>query len=333
MKSNYFLKKTIRIGAVVAGIILALTFSLKAAKSNAPESYNRAMELYGRQEYKKALKLFERVTESNAPVKWRYLSKYYIAKGKVKTGKLEESVNILTELIYKPEIFKYIKPSVIVGNLADIKNSHSISNLKGILKKSKITEVRKSAAENLARLAHTNKENGIAEDISNYMFTILKTESETEVAKSVSEAITKIGRINADKLIDAYRAGNDFTKQKILLLISKQEDEDLVMALQNDIGSSSKTVKNYILWALCKIDPYRFGDMFKGKLTAVDGNYYIRSGGRRLTVIVLTGKDAGEDAGEDKKDKELSGFKDKYVVLYGKETEEGIIYADCFEDK
>jgi hypothetical protein len=308
MKSNYFLKKTIRIGAVVAGIILALTFSLKAAKSNAPESYNRAMELYGRQEYKKALKLFERVTESNAPVKWRYL---------------------LTELIYNPEIFKYIKPSVIVGNLADIKNSHSISNLKGILKKSKITEVRKSAAENLARLAHTNKENGIAEDISNYMFTILKTESETEVAKSVSEAITKIGRINADKLIDAYRAGNDFTKQKILLLISKQEDEDLVMALQNDIGSSSKTVKNYILWALCKIDPYRFGDMFKGKLTAVDGNYYIRSGGRRLTVIVLTGKDAGED----KKDKELSGFKDKYVVLYGKETEEGIIYADCFEDR
>ncbi len=260
MRLKYILKYRAKICSVVAVLILSSVFNLPAEDRSAPEDFNQAVELYNRQDYKKSFNLFKKVKESNTPLKWKYLSKYYIAKGKVKIGKLKDSVNRLTELILSSDTFKYIAPSEILGSLADIKNAEAIVALKDILKNSDITKVRNSAAKHLARIS---KETDSRTQVTEYLLNILKSETEIEVAKTVSEAISELGHISAEKLIAIYKKGNDFTKRNILLLISKQDDEDLIMALQDDVGRSSGSVKNYILWALIKMDTYRFGDMLR----------------------------------------------------------------------
>ncbi len=328
MRLKYILKYRAKISVASAILVLSVSFNLAAEKNkifdkNAPGDYRQAEELYNRQDYKKSLNLFEKVKESNTPLKWKYLSKYYIAKGKVKIGKLKDSVNRLTELILSSDTFKYIASSEILGSLADIKNAEAIVALKDILKNSDITKVRNSAAKHLTRIS---KETDSRTQVTEYLLNILKSETEIEVAKTVSEAISELGHISAEKLIAIYKKGNDFTKRNILLLISKQDDEDLIMALQDDVGRSSGSVKNYILWALIKMDTYRFGDMFRGKLIFEDDNYYIKISGQKVLLITPFGN-------RESLEKELSGLKGRDVILYGKEVREGIIYSDCFEDK
>jgi hypothetical protein len=306
-------------------LILFIAVSFLPAASGKPDKYVRAVEAYKKEKHKEAIKGFKSVIKKYPATKWEYYSRLYTARCWRKTGDDKKALKELQILLKKTYDGISGEKDAVIEEIGKVANTKAVHKLKELLKSSKVPQVRKKAAQVIADI---NARSGIGKIRPDFMFDVLKSETEIEVSKEISRAIYKMGDVGVDKLIKIYRKADSAFKKKLLYLMSQYEDEDLIMALQNDVGKSQfRYIKNYISWALAKMDPYRFAVKYKGKLRKEpfedqEERYYIYTRSGKFEIL--------EPSQKSSTDVELEKLNDREVYLYGVEKENGIIYTEVF---
>ncbi len=309
---------------ILVMILLSLYAMVAVSIAGEPEAYRQAVDSYSQKEYKKARKYFNEVIKKYSETEWEYPSRLYIARCWREEGNLKKAFKGIEPLLDNLSRLKILSPEFVIEELGKIGSKDSLNKLKELVKTSKIKEIRIKSSEIIGKIARKAEPDDINVNID-YMLEILKAEPEMEVAKAVSIAIHEMGIIESSRLLRLYNRADKFLKKKLLLLISGYDDEDLIMALQEETESESSIVVNYISWALAKMDPYRFAILYKGKLKRYE-NKYILHGDKYKVELLSPSLRRGEK-------EELNILVGKKVTLYGVKINEGVIYTDLFKSK
>lgn len=286
--------------------------------------YEDAVNSYNQGEYKASKKKFKEVIKKYSGTKWAYSARLYIARCWNKIGNHKKSVEELQSIMEEPDRNKFIPAGVIIEELGKVKNILALDKLKDLLKNSKIKDIRKKSAEVIGKVTGKIDLKEINKHVD-FMVEALRLEPEMEVAREISRSIYKMGRVNSDKLIKMYKNADGFLKKKLLLLISKYDDEDLIMAMQEESEKARGIIMNYVSWALAKMDPYRFARLYRGKLKKEEDKYILHGNDFKVELFKPSLKRQEID--------EFESLIGKKVTVYGVEVEGGVIYTDFFKSK
>ncbi len=298
-------------------LLFIISTNLRATDKS-PEEYKTAINSYNQKKYNAARKQFSRVIKKYP--EWTSSSRIYIARCWSKTGKHKKSIEELELLLEEAPGDEL----VVVRELGKLGSMESLDKLKELIKTSKVKEIREKAAALIGKVSRKIDPGEINRHID-FMIEVLKIEPEMEVAKEISCSIYRMGKVNADKLIKIYKRADKFLKKKLLFLISKYDDEDLIMTLQEESEKPVCVIKNYILWALAKMDPYRFAKLYKGKLKKKEDSYILYGEDFKIELFKPSLKREKVD--------EFESLIGKSVTIYGVEVEDGVIYTDFFKSK
>jgi len=298
-------------------IIINLFIPGLLSANEEPQEYSAALNLFQNEKYVKSIKGFEKVIKKYPDTEWSFKAHIYTARAYLKTGRKEKAVELLKERLENAAAAE--QKMQALEELAETASENALDLLKSVLKKSRIKELRKKAADEIANMLNNPKED--VSKLTGFLFGVLKNETETEVAKSVSSAIYKTGKVKIQELKRIYKNADKAYKKKLLYLISKYDDEDLVMMLQDENSRSGNSIRKYISWALAKMDPYRFAQSFSGKIKKENEEYFLYGKNFRKKLMDPSAKQDAE---------ELEEFNGQKVIVYGIDAEDGIIYTDIF---
>ncbi|MFH1416336.1 MAG: hypothetical protein ABIH89_09670 [Elusimicrobiota bacterium] len=319
---------------ILLNLISAVLSGYAAAEENTPVSmeteseelpeFTAGVELYNEGEYKKAGKKFKNIIKEHPETEWAYRSRIYQVRILHSNDNISKAIQEIGAIIDEMGNSRFFSPSEVIAELKEFSSPDAMEKLKELLRHSKITELRQNAAQAIGRAAKSIDPDSITRHID-FMVEALETEPKMEVAKEISKAIYNMGSIKSAKLISMYKRADVFLKKKLLYLISMYDDEDLIMALQEESDSTSSIVKNYVSWALANMDPYRFARLYRGKLKKEEDAYILRGQGFRYELLRPSLKR--------EETPELEALVGRNITLYGVETDEGIIYTNFFESK
>lgn len=311
-------------------IILCVFFSGSigafAAEKELPENYLKAAEYFENEEYNNAKKLFKKVLKDDISNELSFKTRIYIIRCYRLTKNIEKALKDLDDIIDEGlgNIGNNIaeRTDEIIKELDEFKETQVIDRLEKISRESKIPEIRKTALKKIGEFAEKGRIDNIETHI-NFMIDSLRMEREIEVAKTISQTIYKLGEVNSRKLIRMYKKADTFYKKKLLYLISKYDDEDLIMALQEEAERTKSSILHYISWALAKMDPYRFAALYRGKLKKDGDRYILHTENAKIELFKPSLKRIKIDA--------LEVFVTKRIIVYGVEIDNGIIFTEVFE--
>ncbi|MFW6134044.1 MAG: tetratricopeptide repeat protein [Elusimicrobiota bacterium] len=307
-------------------LILFLYVSFVSGENkNYSERYFEAVNQYNKGDYKQAKGIFKEIADVSSDTKWKWKAKIYIVKCLNHTGHPKKAFRELEDILKQEQTLRYLSTDEIIKVLSSIKHPDALNMMKNFINNSESKNIRKKACELIVEYKNLEDKYSRKYNISEFLLQRLKTESDLEVAETMADSIFKLGQIKADTLINIYTKSSKKVMKRLLLLISKYDDEILVRLLQRESEKAQGVLRKYIKWALAKMDPYRFAQSFSGRLKVVDKQYYVRGYGinERLIRPEMIERDR----------KNLEKLVGKKITVYGAKTEGGLIYTDIYVQK
>ena len=297
---------------ILVSLLVFIPIWIGMANAAGDTAFRRAEEVYNSGNYLIAAQQFrsfiERFPESSLVVK----AKFYVASCQKKSGESDEAL-----MTYVSIIESGADKEDILAAIEEVGNLRSIQAREYLEKKLSHSDIQMRGAVALALGKVGNKKT------VQKMMEVLKGEKESLIQKDLLDAISSIGPQLAklSSLKELFRKGSEDLKINIVKLMSNIRKNEVVTFLSDELKKSSETVSPYIVWALARIDPYRYGVRIEGIIEREKNSYFIVSKNALRFELVSPSE----------KTDRLKEFVNKPVILFGGEYNGKVLYTHIYD--
>jgi len=301
-----------KVKMILVSLLVFIPIWIGMANAAGDTAFRRAEEVYNSGNYLIAAQQFrsfiERFPESSLVVK----AKFYVASCQKKSGESDEAL-----MTYVSIIESGADKEDILAAIEEVGNLRSIQAREYLEKKLSHSDIQMRGAVALALGKVGNKKT------VQKMMEVLKGEKESLIQKDLLDAISSIGPQLAklSSLKELFRKGSEDLKINIVKLMSNIRKNEVVTFLSDELKKSSETVSPYIVWALARIDPYRYGVRIEGIIEREKNSYFIVSKNALRFELVSPSE----------KTDRLKEFVNKPVILFGGEYNGKVLYTHIYD--
>jgi len=301
-----------KVKMILVSLLVFIPIWIGMANAAGDTAFRRAEEVYNSGNYLIAAQQFrsfiERFPESSLVVK----AKFYVASCQKKSGESDEAL-----MTYVSIIESGADKEDILAAIEEVGNLRSIQAREYLEKKISHSDIQMRGAVALALGKVGNKKT------VQKMMEVLKGEKESLIQKDLLDAISSIGPQLAklSSLKEHCRKGSEDLKINIVKLMSNIRKNEVVTFLSDELKKSSETVSPYIVWALARIDPYRYGVRIEGIIEREKNSYFIASKNALRFELVSPSE----------KTDRLKEFVNKPVILFGGEYNGKVLYTHIYD--